>query len=181
MIHRDDHDKFYLKISNAVLEDSSLSWKARGLLAYLLSRPDNWNVIVSHLVKQGTDGKASVMAGLKELEDAGYIRRTARPPVKGRYDGLDSEVFETPYKTPDGTVSEIPHSHRVRFSANGKSATNKDLPLTTTDLTRKKENSSISAILDYQDSDPCFERESFATALPMKRNRKRLDSPVLQD
>ena len=90
-------------IANGALGDERLSWKARGLLAYLLSKPDNWRVIVAHLVTQGPDGKTSVMAGLEELETAGYIRRTKRPAIGGRYDGYDTELYESP----DGTASGL--------------------------------------------------------------------------
>lgn len=86
----------YTIISKVPLEDSRLSWKARGLLSYLLSKPDNWNVIVSHLVNEAPDGRDSIFAGLKELEDSGYIRRSRKRMGSGRFDGLDTEVFEEP-------------------------------------------------------------------------------------
>lgn len=83
-------------ISKIGLEDDRLSWKARGLLAYLLSKPDNWEVMIAHLVKQGPDGKASVRAGLLELRDAGYIRSTRSRSDLGQFDGWETQVFEEP-------------------------------------------------------------------------------------
>lgn len=59
--------------------DDRLSWKAVGILVYLISRPDRWKFFVSDLEARHMDGKTSVSAGVKELEDAGYlIRRTIR-------------------------------------------------------------------------------------------------------
>ena len=72
MIIRTPNRNRYTIISKVPLEDGRLSWKARGLLSYLLSKPDNWTVVVAHLVKEAPDGRDSVRAGLRELEDAGY-------------------------------------------------------------------------------------------------------------
>lgn len=94
MIIRTPGRERFLILSKVPLEDTRLSWKARGLHAYLMSKPDSWSVLVAHLVNQGPDGKDSVMSGLRELEGAGYIRRTRRRNQPGKYDGIDYEVFE---------------------------------------------------------------------------------------
>lgn len=57
----------FVMMDKTFLEDDRLSYKAKGLLAYLLSKPDDWKVIVGNLVNSSKDGKASVYAGLKEL------------------------------------------------------------------------------------------------------------------
>lgn len=125
MIIRTPERERYLVMSKVGLEDVRLSWKAKGLLAYLLSKPDNWNVIVAHLVTQSPEGKASVMGGLSELEKLGYIRRTKKRRDGERFDGIDSEVFEEPI-FPDKTASRFSaHGNSV----NGKSDTNEELPL----------------------------------------------------
>jgi len=96
MIIRTPNRDRYTIVSKVPLEDERLSWKARGLLAYLLSKPDNWTVMVAHLVKQAPDGRSSVMTALVELERAGYIVRTKRRGDSGRFDGLDCEIHEEP-------------------------------------------------------------------------------------
>jgi hypothetical protein len=45
----------------------------RGLLAYLLSRPDNWRVIVKDLQRRGDLGRDEIYALLRELRRAGYV------------------------------------------------------------------------------------------------------------
>jgi DnaD/phage-associated family protein len=52
-----------------------LSWKAKGIFAYLWSQSDSWNFYEVEVLKHSTDGKASLKAGLKELESAGYLKR----------------------------------------------------------------------------------------------------------
>lgn len=65
----------FVMIDHRPLNDDNLSWQAKGLLAYLLSKPDNWIVIVADLVKRATNGRDSVNSILKELEQKGYIER----------------------------------------------------------------------------------------------------------
>lgn len=58
---------------NDMLQDKSISHKARGVLCYLLSKPDNWLVRREDL-RTEKDGEASIRSALQELRDAGYIR-----------------------------------------------------------------------------------------------------------
>ena len=59
--------------TNDFLEDKRLSWKAKGLMGYLLSLPDDTDISVELISKSCKDGKSSIKAGLKELIAAGYI------------------------------------------------------------------------------------------------------------
>ncbi|UOK18396.1 helix-turn-helix DNA binding domain protein [Arthrobacter phage BruhMoment] len=65
----------YTLIPRSHIEDGALSFKARGLLCYILALPQGGDVSVERLVKSGTDGRRAVESGLKELEDAGYLHR----------------------------------------------------------------------------------------------------------
>lgn len=76
---RDDSDGYYL-LRRSIREDSRLSWAARGMLIFLLGKPDHWQIGVTNLIDAtaGSDrqaGKAAVYAILTELIDAGYIQR----------------------------------------------------------------------------------------------------------
>ncbi|MCP3940161.1 MAG: hypothetical protein GY710_01595 [Desulfobacteraceae bacterium] len=73
--------------SNIHLNDDRLSWKAKGLLIYLLSKPDDWQVYIKNLVKQSKDGMDSTYAGIKELIKAGYIIKTDIKDEKGIFRG----------------------------------------------------------------------------------------------
>lgn len=65
----------YTVVPNAAIRDQRLSWKARGLLIYLLSMPDNWRTNTTQLRGAGIDGRDAIRAGLTELEEAGYLHR----------------------------------------------------------------------------------------------------------
>lgn len=94
-IRRGASPKRWTTVPNEALEDASLSWKARGLLAYLLSKPDDWKTTIRGLVRAGRDGYDSVESGLAELEEAGYLVRTKTRDRGGRW-AWDSVLNDSP-------------------------------------------------------------------------------------
>ena len=68
----------YTVIGNAAAQDAELSWKAKGLLIYLLSLPKNWNIRISELANHATDGYDSTKRAMDELLKSGYIKRGPR-------------------------------------------------------------------------------------------------------
>ena len=94
----------FVMLDKTFLEDDRLSFKAKGILAYLLSKPDNWKVIVGNLVKYSKDGKSAVYAGLKELKECGYYVKT---PIRSE-DGRRISLREsTVYEMPDSLLSDF--------------------------------------------------------------------------
>lgn len=104
-IHRLPKTGKYLAVENALFEDKELSWEARGVQGYLLSKPDNWQVPVYDLVRHGPAGEHKISRILRELQAAGYIsrRRITRPD--GTFE-WETEVYETPGINP--FVGEVP-------------------------------------------------------------------------
>lgn len=86
----------FTMISNVGLRDERLSYKAKGILAYMLSLPDDWVFYESELVKHSTDGKASVKSGLKELQETGYLTRKRRRDDKGHLKEAMWEISDEP-------------------------------------------------------------------------------------
>lgn len=75
----------YTIIDNTALRDDTLSWRATGLLAYLLGLPDDWSINTTDLSRRKTDGRTSTASAMTELEDAGYIIRKKERDNAGRY------------------------------------------------------------------------------------------------
>ena len=61
-------------LSNDFLEDKKLSLKAKGLLAYILSLPDDWKIWFEEIVQHHSDGITAVRNAWKELENEGYAQ-----------------------------------------------------------------------------------------------------------
>jgi hypothetical protein len=86
---------FYI-LDKRISEDAQLSWGARGMLVFLLGKPDHWKVNVEALVNETATsskpaGKSVVYGYLTELLDAGYMTRRKHPTGQ-----LDYLVHETP-------------------------------------------------------------------------------------
>lgn len=93
-------------------EDARLSWKAKGLLAYLLAKPDNWQIRRDDLIIRAADGKDSISSGLKELEEFGYLERK---PIRqgGKFCGYESIIYERP------VVKPFPPGRKIRYGPTG--------------------------------------------------------------
>lgn len=96
----------YLIVDQAAVEDTRLSWAARGLLAYLLSRPDDWKVLVNDLRKRGDLGRDGIYRLLRELRNAGYVTFERTRDAKGRMRGGTYIVSEVP--RPDSPDVDAP-------------------------------------------------------------------------
>ena len=77
------YQKGFTTVDNVVLDDTNLSWKAKGLFVYLWSQSDEWDFYESEVVKHSTDKIASLKSGLKELEQQGYLKRQRKRDDKG--------------------------------------------------------------------------------------------------
>ncbi len=86
-------------IRNDWLRDERLSWKARGLVAYLASHRVGWETSLEQLARAGKDGKDAIRAGLRELEDAGYLKIDRQRNEDGTLAGTDY-VLTDPWDMP---------------------------------------------------------------------------------
>lgn len=71
--------------SNDVLSDRELSFRALGILVYVLSKPDNWVVRSEQLAESHAEGRDAVRTALEHLELAGYVKRDKVQDRRGRW------------------------------------------------------------------------------------------------
>ena len=62
----------YVTIDKTGIDDSNLSWAATGLLTYLIGRPGNWKINITHLSGVKLDGERATRGALLELREANY-------------------------------------------------------------------------------------------------------------
>lgn len=87
-------DQPYFMMRRDAAQNRELSWEARGMLAYLLSKPDDWEVRIADL-QQGC-GRDKVYSILRELERAGHLIRIQERLDNQRFSRLHYIVHETP-------------------------------------------------------------------------------------
>tara|TARA_R110000868_G_scaffold182762_3_gene423820 strand:+ start:206 stop:1090 length:885 start_codon:yes stop_codon:yes gene_type:complete len=94
--HNHRADDPFVRFHKNIAVDARLSWKAKGILTYAFSRPNNWKFYKSEILKHSSDGESALDSGLKELENAGYLYRVTNHDKSGRLQGWDWHFFEEP-------------------------------------------------------------------------------------
>jgi DnaD/phage-associated family protein len=124
-----------------VIENPKLSWKAKGLLAYLLSRPDNWTVRFGDLVKRAPDGAHTIRGAMKELRKAGHVKVVAE-----REGGRVKQWIYTVHESPDGDFQQVENLEVEKQQVEKRALNNKDL--SNKDLSNKKEIDNAQSVFD---------------------------------
>lgn len=85
MIKRSPRREHYTVIDNLVLQDARLSWKARGILCYVLSMRDDWEVSMKQLAQASPkEGGHALHTALQELVACGYATLEQQRTPDGR-------------------------------------------------------------------------------------------------
>ncbi|WP_301875962.1 conserved phage C-terminal domain-containing protein [Limosilactobacillus oris] len=79
-----------------IVRNSKLSWKARGIFAYLWSQADQWDFNELEVARHATDGKDALHSGLKELERFGYLERKRARNAEGQVGASEWFLHECP-------------------------------------------------------------------------------------
>ena len=123
--HRAKHTSGYTVIDNAPFSmRGGLSLAARGLLATVLTLPEDWAFSVQGLCKIVPDGRRRVSGALSELERAGYIVRSGQERDEaGRVAAQIWDVYESPQvatdaqNVPTGTTRKETESSQAKADA----------------------------------------------------------------
>ena len=75
----------FTALSNNFLRDKNISFKAKGLFAYMYSMSKNWNFTISSIAKQQKDGQASIISAMDELKKFGYMEYIKNKDGTGTY------------------------------------------------------------------------------------------------
>ena len=95
-VFRIEKTRDYTVMSNYHLRDMSLSLKAKGLLSLMLSLPENWDYTMKGLARICKDGIDSICAGVRELEDHGYVVRERVRGSNGQLGAIEYTILEQP-------------------------------------------------------------------------------------
>ena len=105
-IIRTKREHNYTVISNKVYDKNQLSWQAMGLLGYLLTKPDNWQVMVAELVNVTKDtkkptGPNGVYNIINELKEKGFISVRKNSDGSTDYTVYDEPIQQSSHEKPN--------------------------------------------------------------------------------
>ena len=105
----------FTTVRNEYLQDVNLSWKAKGLITYIMSLPPDWQLNLSDLKNRSKDGRDATAAGLRELITNGYCQRCKVRGDGGTFVGCVYEVsdikeFEPEQPQTENPVTDIPQT-----------------------------------------------------------------------
>ncbi|MBJ8128930.1 DnaD domain protein [Bacillus cereus group sp. N3] len=99
-IVRVEKTKNYSVVNNTGLRDERLSWKAKGILAYILTLPDDWVFYREELATHAKDGLDSLRSGMKELKEYGYLQRLPIRNDNNKIVSWETVIHEVPQVEP---------------------------------------------------------------------------------
>jgi len=95
VIIRRKHTANYTALPNAVLTDERISIGARWCLAYLLSKPHDWQVQTADIQRVGGVGREKAQQMVRELIEAGWIKRISLRTGGGTFEGYEYVVSDS--------------------------------------------------------------------------------------
>ncbi len=153
----------YFMMNKTGINDPRLSLKSKGLLAYLISKPDGWYINYQDIIKNSNNGIKSIRSSVKELLRFGYIVRSQIRNIDGKYGFYDYTVYEVPTSFNIKKNSLSPHSpfrHAVKPPAVKRTPLNNDLKNIITTTTTLSGNSQIS-VKPFVDDSAALEKKNF--------------------
>ena len=122
----------YGTIPNDLLNSIHISFKAKGMYAYIQSKPDNWEFSAERISKQVKEGLPSVISALKELENFGYLARNRYQNNKGFW-VVDYLLYEIPIE--ENLITGKPNEENPNI---GKQSNNSNI-----DYSKQEDNNYI--------------------------------------
>lgn len=104
---------------NNVLTSTELTFKAKGLFGYLQSKPSGWDFSSLRITYETKDGRDAIQAGLRELEETGYLQRIKGKNELGQWD-WEYILSETPIKAKPVTDYPVQEKALIKKEVSNK-------------------------------------------------------------
>lgn len=85
--------RYVMMLIDAV-EDSRLSFLARGVLMYMAGKPDDWQFSVPRMARDGLESEGKIRRAIQELIHYGYLERYP-DQHRGRFRGYRYVIHAT--------------------------------------------------------------------------------------
>jgi len=101
------HKNPFTAVPNAVLNDSRITFKAKGIYSYLFSKPDGWVFYNQAILNETAEGITSFQSGIKELVKYGWLKKKQLIGKNGQFGGNEYELMtEFPAQENMSTVTQ---------------------------------------------------------------------------
>ena len=100
-VFRVEKTRGYTVMSNHHLRNHALSLKAKGLLSQMLSLPEDWDYTLQGLAQINKESIDAIREAVRELERAGYIKRSRERDERGCLRGTIYTIYEQPQTQPE--------------------------------------------------------------------------------
>lgn len=165
--------KKYTSVLNDAIYDTRLSFRARGVLVWLLSKSDDWEPNADRMAAEAPEGRDAIRTCFRELEAAGYLTRKLIAGDKGRWSTVLS-VHETPLESPTTGFQSSGNQSSVDQSSENQASNQSLIPNTDTKGT-------LGAVpAPVRETDPAFAEEA-ALPGPTKLNSNTLAEYLTTD
>ena len=75
----------FTMVANEVLVRDSISLKAKGMFAYLFSKPDDWDFSAERIASEMKEERKAIQSVLRELEESGLLKRERKQSGRVEY------------------------------------------------------------------------------------------------
>ena len=128
-VFRIEKTRDYTVMSIHHLRNTELSLKAKGLLSLMLSLPENWDYTTKGLARICKDGVDSICAGVRELEEQGYVVRERVRNPNGQLGAIEYTILEQP-RPPEREKPEQENPAQLNTKGSSKQKLKTDLSST---------------------------------------------------
>ena len=104
----------FTQVSNDLIRDETLSFKAKGLSFYLKSQFEPHKICISEIAKHSSDGKAAISGAIKELQEKGYLKIIKYKSTEtGKYMGSFWIMADKPYMFNMKNCRDFANKHQL--------------------------------------------------------------------
>jgi len=92
--------QLHVTLNSTCLQDNNLSWQAKGLHLYLMTKAENETIYLEDLKNKSSNGRDSTANILNELIEKGYVsREIRRDALTGKVlGGYEYKIYEESLK-----------------------------------------------------------------------------------
>ena len=125
----------FTQVPNQLLTDKNISLKAKGIFAFMFSKPENWVFTIGSMSKQLKEGRDGIASALRELKTFGWVNYNKLPDGRGEY----FMYYESIIKKPNTDFPIEGKNHNRKTPQRENATMGKPVPFSNTDLINNKE------------------------------------------